>query len=56
VSPARDSWRGGGGAQVVYEQHKHETVPIVYVNGTFIGGCDSTLEAIASGKLKQLLA
>ncbi|KAG0000847.1 thioredoxin reductase [Entomortierella chlamydospora] len=31
------------------------TVPNVYVNGTHVGGCDSTIAANKSGKLKELL-
>lgn len=32
------------------------TVPQVFVNGNFIGGCDDTLAAHREGKLKGLLA
>ena len=28
------------------------TVPVVYINGTKIGGCDDTKAAHANGKLK----
>ena len=31
------------------------TVPVVYINGTKVGGCDDTKAAHGNGKLKQLL-
>jgi glutaredoxin 3 len=33
-----------------------KTVPNVFVNGKHIGGCDSTLAAIASGEFQKLIA
>ena len=33
-----------------------KTVPNVFVNGKSIGGCDSTLAAIASGEFQKLIA
>lgn len=32
------------------------TVPNVFIKGKHLGGCDSTLAAIADGSLKKLLA
>lgn len=32
------------------------TVPQVFVGGNFVGGCDDTMAAYKSGKLKQLFA
>mmetsp|Transcript_10129 Transcript_10129/g.12073 ORF Transcript_10129/g.12073 Transcript_10129/m.12073 type:complete len:85 (-) Transcript_10129:19-273(-) len=32
------------------------TVPQVFVNGEFIGGCDDTLKAAGNGKLQEFLA
>ena len=31
------------------------TIPQVYVNGEFIGGCDTTIEMYKSGELKEML-
>jgi glutaredoxin-related protein len=31
------------------------TVPNIFVNGKHLGGCDSTLAAIASGELQKML-
>ena len=31
------------------------TIPQLYVNGEFVGGCDILREMYASGELKQLL-
>ena len=31
------------------------TIPQVYVNGEFIGGCDTTVEMYKSGELKTML-
>lgn len=32
------------------------TIPQVYVDGEFIGGCDTTMEMFKSGELRTLLA
>ena len=32
------------------------TVPQVFINGQFIGGCDDTMEANAAGNLDEMLA
>lgn len=32
------------------------TVPQVFIGGTHVGGCDDTLAAYSSGRLKDLLA
>ncbi len=31
------------------------TIPQVYVNGEFIGGCDTTIEMYKSGELRTML-
>ncbi|KAG5191469.1 glutaredoxin subgroup I [Tribonema minus] len=31
------------------------TVPNVFIGGTHVGGCDDTMAAVQSGKLKELL-
>lgn len=36
--------------------YNHSTVPAVFVRGQFLGGCDATVAADQSGKLKELLA
>ena len=41
--------------QAIKEFSNWPTVPQVYVNGTFIGGCDIVQEMYASGELQQLL-
>ncbi len=38
----------------LYEKTGQKTVPNVYVNGTHLGGCDSTLNAHAEGRLEKL--
>lgn len=35
--------------------HGWRTVPMVFIGDAFIGGCDDTLAADASGKLDELL-
>eukprot|EP01004_Peranema_trichophorum_P001780 NODE_12284_length_404_cov_13.341637_g11626_i0.p1 GENE.NODE_12284_length_404_cov_13.341637_g11626_i0~~NODE_12284_length_404_cov_13.341637_g11626_i0.p1 ORF type:complete len:118 (-),score=25.28 NODE_12284_length_404_cov_13.341637_g11626_i0:51-365(-) len=47
---------GPGLREAVIQQYNHRTVPAVFVNGKFVGGCDDTVAAINSGKLKQLLS
>ena len=32
------------------------TIPQLYVNGKFIGGCDITLKLVEEGKLKDLVS
>ncbi len=32
------------------------TIPQLYVNGKFVGGCDITVELAESGKLKEMLS
>ncbi|CBH17029.1 glutaredoxin, putative [Trypanosoma equiperdum] len=40
----------------IYQAYKHETVPAIFINGNFIGGC-SDLEALdKEGKLDGLLS
>ena len=41
--------------QAIKEFSNWPTIPQVYVNGTFIGGCDIVQEMYASGELQQLL-
>ncbi len=31
------------------------TIPQLYINGEFVGGCDITVEMFVSGELKQML-
>ncbi len=40
----------------VMRTYKHETVPAIFINQTFVGGCDSLVAADSSGKLAELLA
>jgi len=37
------------------EKYNHHTVPLIMVNGTFIGGFTEFQQAHKSGKLKELL-
>lgn len=39
----------------IAKTYNHRTVPAVFVNGTFVGGCDDTFAARKSGKLAELL-
>ncbi|MDP3727837.1 MAG: Grx4 family monothiol glutaredoxin [bacterium] len=41
--------------QAVKEYSNWPTIPQVYINGRFIGGCDITEELHKSGKLKKLI-
>ena len=46
------------GDQIQVALHKmtgQRTVPNIFINGKHLGGCDSTVEAKASGKLLELL-
>ncbi len=38
------------------EMTGQKTVPNIFVNGKHVGGCDATLEAIASGKFQKDIA
>eukprot|EP00796_Vickermania_ingenoplastis_P008726 gene8726-6132_t len=40
----------------IYQTYKHETVPAIFFNGEFIGGCDSIQALKASGELEKKLA
>eukprot|EP00043_Microstomoeca_roanoka_P001238 m.31714 g.31714 ORF g.31714 m.31714 type:complete len:108 (-) comp10710_c0_seq1:222-545(-) len=41
--------------EVIKSKYGHRTVPAVFINGKLLGGCDSTLAAISSGKFKELV-
>lgn len=47
---------GGAVQSAVAEVCGRSTVPQVFIGGKHVGGCDDTLAAKASGKLKVLLA
>lgn len=40
----------------IYATYKHETVPAIFFNGEFVGGCDSIQALQASGDLQKKLA
>lgn len=40
----------------IKEYSEWPTIPQVYVDGEFIGGCDITVEMFQSGELKELLS
>jgi monothiol glutaredoxin len=42
--------------QGIKEYSNWPTVPLLYVNGEFVGGCDIMREMYQSGELQQLLA
>eukprot|EP00887_Chlorella_sp_A99_P002819 scaffold6.g2819.t1 len=46
---------GNAVQEAVAQVTGRSTVPQVFVGGKHVGGCDDTLAAKASGKLKQLL-
>lgn len=39
----------------IYNLYKHETVPAVFVNGQFIGGCSDLEKLQSSGQLHHML-
>ena len=41
--------------QGIKEYANWPTIPQLYINGTFIGGCDITEQLYESGELKRLL-
>ncbi len=41
--------------QAIKEYSDWPTIPQLYINGEFIGGCDITTELFHSGELKKLL-
>jgi len=41
--------------EAIKEYTSWPTFPQVFINGTFIGGCDITVEMASNGELKQLL-
>lgn len=41
--------------QAIKEYSDWPTIPQLYINGEFIGGCDITTELFQSGELQQLL-
>ena len=40
----------------MFEKTGQKTVPNVYVKGTHLGGCDSTIKAFEEGKVTKLMA
>jgi glutaredoxin 3 len=47
-----------GGAEIqakLLDMTGQRTVPNVWVKGKHLGGCDDTLAAVSSGKLKEML-
>lgn len=52
-----DTMKGGDDLQLgLQEVTGRRTVPQVFVGGKHVGGCDDTMAAYNSGKLKELLA
>ncbi|KAJ2346450.1 Glutaredoxin, partial [Coemansia sp. RSA 2671] len=52
-----DNTKDGGDIQAYLQQlTTQRTVPNIFANGHHIGGCDDTLDKLASGKFQQLLA
>ena len=41
--------------QAVKEYSNWPTLPQLYINGEFVGGCDITLQLAQSGKLKEMI-
>ena len=41
--------------QAIKEYSDWPTIPQLYINGEFIGGCDITIELFQSGELQKLL-
>lgn len=37
------------------EKYNHYTIPMIFIDGNFIGGCDDLLALNISGKLDELL-
>ncbi|KAJ2065515.1 Glutaredoxin [Coemansia sp. S146] len=51
-----DNTKDGGDIQAYLQQlTTQRTVPNIFANGHHIGGCDDTLDKLASGKFQQLL-
>ncbi|KAJ2829168.1 Glutaredoxin [Coemansia sp. 'formosensis'] len=51
-----DNNKDGGDIQAYLQQlTTQRTVPNIFANGHHIGGCDDTLDKLASGKFQQLL-
>lgn len=40
----------------IYDLYKHETVPAIFINGKFVGGCDDLQKAQSSGELSKMLS
>ncbi|KAJ2743012.1 Glutaredoxin [Coemansia sp. BCRC 34301] len=52
-----DKTQDGGDIQAYLQQlTKQRTVPNIFANGHHIGGCDDTLDKLASGNFQKLLA
>ncbi|PIN88153.1 monothiol glutaredoxin, Grx4 family [Candidatus Woesearchaeota archaeon CG10_big_fil_rev_8_21_14_0_10_32_24] len=39
----------------IKEYSNWPTIPQLYINGTFVGGCDITLKLMKEGKLKEMV-
>ncbi len=37
------------------EEHNHYTIPMIFIDGVFVGGCDQLMALEKSGKLNELL-
>ncbi|KAI5741643.1 hypothetical protein M8J76_015665 [Diaphorina citri] len=49
---------GEDGARIqdaLYEKTKQKTVPNIFINGTHVGGCDSTLKLFENGEIFKML-
>ncbi|EPY34697.1 glutaredoxin 3 [Strigomonas culicis] len=40
----------------IFKQYEHDTVPAIFINGKFIGGCSDLQALQKSGELSKLLA
>jgi len=40
----------------ILETYKHETVPAIFIDQHFVGGCDNLVAAQQSGELAKMLA
>ncbi|ESL06103.1 glutaredoxin [Trypanosoma rangeli SC58] len=40
----------------IYEKYQHETVPAIFINGKFVGGCSDVEQLDCEGRLAPLLA
>lgn len=42
--------------QALESQYNHSTVPAIFINGSFIGGCSDLESLQGSGQLQQMLS